>query len=68
MMMNEKQLFCLECDVLLMRLYDLPDLAAVSSAPASADEHAVGAETYTCPECGKVVVRQATGESLPTHI
>ena len=34
-MMNEKKLFCLECDVLLLRLYDLPDLAAVSRAPAS---------------------------------
>jgi predicted RNA-binding Zn-ribbon protein involved in translation (DUF1610 family) len=66
--MSEDNLFCLECDVLLMRLYNKPDLASVrgtsSAAAARVDEPA----TYTCPECGMIVARPATDEVHATHV
>jgi predicted RNA-binding Zn-ribbon protein involved in translation (DUF1610 family) len=56
--MSDENLFCLECEVLLMRLYDKTELASI---PGEKPPPVAGAETYKCPECGKLMMRQANG-------
>jgi hypothetical protein len=66
-MADGKQFFCLECDVVLMRLYGEPDLASARGV-LSAAELEGNTETYTCPQCGVIVVRQATDEMPATLV
>lgn len=65
-MSDTTQHSCLECDILLMRLFGNPDLASLHDESQTAARDVLK-DTHACSECGTVLARQDSGVLVETR-